>query len=211
MTATKVGSETVLARIVQLVGEAQRSRAPVQRLADAVAAWFVPAVVVVAVLTFVVVGRCSARRRRWRTPWSTRSRCSSSPARAPWGWPRRCRSWSASAAARREGVLIRSAEVLERMEKVDTVVVDKTGTLTEGKPRLVDGRGRQRDSARRTCCGSPPALEQGSEHPLAAAIVAGAQRPRRRPRDGRGLRVRRRARASAAGSTASWSRSATGR
>ncbi|MDB5309222.1 MAG: silP 2 [Gemmataceae bacterium] len=172
MEATRVGHETMLARIVQLVGEAQRSRAPVQKLADAVAAWFVPAVVLVAVVTFVV----------WAVfgpPPALAFALVNAVAVLIIACP--CALGLATPMAvtvgigrgAREGVLVRSAEAIEMMEKVDTVVVDKTGTLTEGKPRLVsvvpfagfDERELLRLAA---------ALERASEHPLGAAIVAGA-------------------------------------
>ena len=173
MTATKVGSGTVLARIVRLVGDAQRSRAPVQKLADRVAAWFVPAVVTVAVLAFAawaVFGPPPALAYALVNAVAVliiACPCAlglAAPMSVTVGIGR-----GASA-----GVLIRSADVLERMEKVDTVVVDKTGTLTEGKPRLVallPADGFTEAELLRLAAG----LEKGSEHPLAAAILTGAQ------------------------------------
>ena len=173
MTATKVGSGTVLARIVRLVGDAQRSRAPVQKLADRVAAWFVPAVVTVAVLAFAawaIFGPPPALAYALVNAVAVliiACPCAlglAAPMSVTVGIGR-----GASA-----GVLIRSADVLERMEKVDTVVVDKTGTLTEGKPRLVallPADGFTEAELLRLAAG----LEKGSEHPLAAAILTGAQ------------------------------------
>ena len=173
MTATKVGSGTVLARIVRLVGEAQRSRAPVQKLADRVAAWFVPAVVTVAVLAFAawaVFGPPPALAYALVNAVAVliiACPCAlglAAPMSVTVGIGR-----GASA-----GVLIRSADVLERMEMVDTVVVDKTGTLTEGKPRLVallPADGFTEAELLRLAAG----LEKGSEHPLAAAILTGAR------------------------------------
>ncbi len=173
MTATKVGSGTVLARIVRLVGDAQRSRAPVQKLADRVAAWFVPAVVTVAVLAFAawaIFGPPPALAYALVNAVAVliiACPCAlglAAPMSVTVGIGR-----GASA-----GVLIRSADVLERMEKVDTVVVDKTGTLTEGKPRLVallPADGFTEAELLRLAAG----LEKGSEHPLAAAILTGAR------------------------------------
>ena len=174
MRAERVGSETLLAQIVRMVSEAQRSRAPIQKLADVVSSYFVPAVVAVALSSPLLFGRCSDPSRAWRTRWSTRWPCSSSPVPARSVWRRRCRSWSAPGAARRAGVLIKNAEALEVLEKVDTVVVDKTGTLTEGKPKLVTVEvvpGASESEVLRLAA----SLEKASEHPLAAAIVAGAQ------------------------------------
>tara|TARA_Y100000294_G_scaffold170021_1_gene181844 strand:+ start:287 stop:2383 length:2097 start_codon:yes stop_codon:yes gene_type:complete len=172
MTAQRVGSETMLAQIVQLVAEAQRSRAPIQRLADVVAEYFVPAVVLAAVVAFVA--------------W------------AVWG-PPPAMSFALIAAVSvliiacpcalglatpmsimvgvgrgaQAGILIKNAEALERFEKVDTLVVDKTGTLTEGRPRVTtvttDGDGGEDEILRLAA-----SLERGSEHPLAAAIIKAA-------------------------------------
>ena len=173
MRADKVGRDTMLARIVGMVAEAQRSRAPIQRLADTVAGYFVPAVVAVAVLSF--------------TGW------------ALWGPPPALAYGLVAAVSvliiacpcalglatpmsimvgtgrgAQAGVLIRNAEALERFEKVDTLVVDKTGTLTLGKPKLVGVvavDGQDEDSLLALAAG----LERASEHPLAEAIVAGAE------------------------------------
>ena len=166
MTADRVGAETLLARIVKMVSEAQRSRAPIQRLADAVASWFVPAVVVAAVLTFIA----------WAW-WGPEPRMAYALVNAiavliiacpcALGLATPMSIMVATGRAAMAGVLIRNAEALEIFEKIDTLVIDKTGTLTEGKPRLV-------------AAGDPEVLrlaasvERGSEHPLAAAIVAGA-------------------------------------
>ncbi len=133
MRAERVGSETLLAQIVRLVG-----RGPAQPRADPAPGRrvsrreFVPAVVAAVAHVSSLGGGCGPEPRL-ATRSSTRSRCSSSPAPARSGWRRRCRSWSASAAAHQAGVLIRNAEALELLEKVDTLVVDKTGTLTEGR------------------------------------------------------------------------------
>jgi heavy metal translocating P-type ATPase len=173
MRAEKVGADTMLSQIVQMVAKAQRSRAPIQRLADQVSGWFVPAVVAIAVVAFVA--------------W------------AVWG-PEPSMAYGLIAAVSvliiacpcalglatpmsimvgvgrgaQAGVLIKNAEALERMEKVDVLVVDKTGTLTEGKPRVTALRslpGFSEDELLRLAA----SLEQASEHPLAAAIVAAAR------------------------------------
>jgi Cu+-exporting ATPase len=173
MTATKVGSETMLARIVALVAEAQRSRAPVQRLADRVAAWFVPAVVAVAVATFVAwLAFGPSPALAFAVVNAVAVLIIACPCALGLATPMSVTVGVGRGAT--EGVLIRSAEVLELMEKVDTVVVDKTGTLTEGKPKLVTvapaGGFAEAELLRLAA-----AMEAGSEHPLAAAIVAGAR------------------------------------
>ncbi|MBP3960562.1 heavy metal translocating P-type ATPase [Gemmata sp. G18] len=173
MTATNVGSATVLARIVRLVGEAQRSRVPIQKLVDRVAAWFVPAVAAVAVLTFgawMIFGPTPALT--YALVNAVAVLIVACPCALGLAAP-----MSVTVAVGRgasAGVLIRSADVLERMEKLDTVIVDKTGTLTEGKPRLVTllpTREFTEVELLRLAAG----LERGSEHPLAAAILKGAQ------------------------------------
>ncbi|MBS7668132.1 heavy metal translocating P-type ATPase [Croceicoccus sp. 1NDH52] len=174
MVAEKLGSETLLSRIVQMVAQAQRSRAPIQRLADKVAGWFVPLILFVALLAFAA--------------WSL------------WGpEPRLAHALVAAVAVliiacpcalglatpmsimvgvgrgAEEGILVKNAEALERMEKVDTLVVDKTGTLTEGKPsvtRIVTLGDLAEEEALRLAAG----VEQASEHPLAQAIMAEAAR-----------------------------------
>ena len=173
MAATKVGAETLLARIVALVGEAQRSRAPVQRLADLVAAWFVPAVVLVAVVTFVVWAAFGpSPALAYALVNAVAVLIIACPCALGLATPMSIMVGVGRGA--REGVLVRNAEALERMERVDTVVVDKTGTLTEGKPKLVTvesaGGVTEQELLRLAA-----ALERGSEHPLAAAVVAGAK------------------------------------
>ncbi len=173
MTATKVGSETVLARIVHFVGEAQRSRAPVQKLADRVAAWFVPAVVVVAILTFAAWAIFSPPPAlAYALVNAVAVLIIACPCALGLAAPMSVTVGVGRGAS--AGVLIRSADVLERMEKVDMVVVDKTGTLTEGKPRLatpLPASGFTEVELLSLAAG----LEKGSEHPLAAAILKGAQ------------------------------------
>ena len=173
MRAKRVGAETLLAQIVQMVAEAQRSRAPIQKLADLVSGYFVPVVVAMAVITFVV----------WSI-WGPEPRMAHGLVNAvavliiacpcALGLATPMSIMVATGKAAQSGVLFKNAEAIEIMRKVDTLVVDKTGTLTEGKPKLVSvvvaaGIDEQ------TLLKLAASLERGSEHPLAAAIVAGAQ------------------------------------
>ena len=136
MRAERVGSETLLARIVQLVGQAQRSRAPIQRLADRVAAWFVPAVVAVAAITFVAWFVFGPQPRLAHALVNAVAvLIIACPCALGLATPMAIMVGTGRGA--HAGVLIKNAEALETMEKVDTLVVDKTGTLTEGKPRVV--------------------------------------------------------------------------
>ncbi|HEX9188727.1 MAG TPA: HAD-IC family P-type ATPase, partial [Vicinamibacteria bacterium] len=135
MRAERVGTETLHARIVQLVAEAQRSRAPIQRLADSVAAWFVPAVVAVAAIAFVAWALLGPEPRfAYALVAAVSVLIIACPCALGLATPMSIRVGTGRGA--QAGVLIRNAEALETMEKVDTVVIDKTGTLTEGKPRL---------------------------------------------------------------------------
>ena len=178
MRADRVGGETLLARIVQMVAEAQRSRAPIQRLADLVAAWFVPAVMAVAVLAFVLwvaLGPSPALANAIVAAVSVL--IIACPCALGLATPMSIMVASGKGAS--AGVLFRSAEAIEVLRTVDTLVVDKTGTLTEGKPALVavetaggaDGRPVAEDELLRLAA----AVERASEHPLAAAVVAGAE------------------------------------
>ncbi|MBI3638027.1 MAG: copper-translocating P-type ATPase, partial [Candidatus Rokubacteria bacterium] len=173
MRAERVGSETLLAQIVHMVSEAQRTRAPIQRLADLVSSWFVPAVVGVAVLAFVVWSlRGPEPRMAYALVNAVAVLIIACPCALGLATPMSIMVGTGRGAL--AGVLIKNAEALELMEKVDTLVVDKTGTLTEGKPRLmsvVPIAGQAEDELLRLAA----TLEQGSEHPLAAAIVAGAK------------------------------------
>jgi Cu+-exporting ATPase len=172
MRAERVGSETLLARIVQMVSEAQRTRAPIQRLADQVSAWFVPAVVVIAVLTFVGWSLWGPEPRfAYGLVNAVAVLIIACPCALGLATPMSIMVGTGRGAM--AGVLIKSAEALEVMEKVDTLIVDKTGTLTEGKPRLTAVKpapGHDETSVLRYAA----SLERGSEHPLAAAILAGA-------------------------------------
>ena len=172
MQAERVGSETLLARIVQLVGIAQRSRAPIQRLADRVAAWFVPTVVAVSVITFVAWFLFGPQPRLAHALVNAVAvLIIACPCALGLATPMAIMVGTGRGA--HAGVLIKNAEALETMEKVDTLVVDKTGTLTEGKPRLVGISATQRD-ATNELLRIAASLERASEHPLAASVVAGA-------------------------------------
>ena len=172
MRAERVGADTLLAQIVHMVGEAQRSRAPIQRLADVVSAWFVPAVVAVALLTFAVWSLVGPEPRLGHAVVNAVSvLIIACPCALGLATPMSIMVGTGRGAT--SGVLIKHAEALEVMEKVDTLVVDKTGTLTEGKPRLMSVKaavGFEDNEILRFGA----ALERASEHPLAAAIVAGA-------------------------------------
>ena len=173
LRAEKVGAETMLARIVQMVAEAQRSRAPIQRLADRVAGWFVPAVLAVALLAFAA----------W-TLWGPQPSITygivaavavliiACPCALGLATPMSIMVGVGRGA--QAGLLIKNAEALERMERIDTLVVDKTGTLTEGKPRVVEivtAAGIDETQLLRLAAG----VERASEHPLARAIVTAAE------------------------------------
>ena len=173
MQAERVGSDTVLARIVQMVGEAQRSRAPIQALADKVAGWFVPAVLAIAALTFVV----------WFV-WGPEPRLAFAIVNAvavliiacpcALGLATPMSVMVGVGRGAQSGVLIRNAEAIEMMEKVTTLVVDKTGTLTEGKPRLTQVLPVSGVSEEELLLATA-SVEQNSEHPLASAIMQGAK------------------------------------
>jgi P-type Cu+ transporter len=166
MQAQRVGAETMLSRIVKMVSEAQRSRAPIQRLADRVSAWFVPIVIAVALLTFVVWVIFGPQPRfTYALVNAVAVLIIACPCALGLATPMSIMVGTGRGA--RAGVLIRNAEALETLEKVDTLVVDKTGTLTEGKPKLVSA---VNDEVLRLAA----SVEKLSEHPLAAAIVAGA-------------------------------------
>jgi Cu+-exporting ATPase len=172
MRAEKVGSETLLAQIVRMVGEAQRSRAPIQRLADIVSAYFVPAVMLAAIVAFVV----------WLIFGSFASAMVAAvsvliiacPCALGLATPMSIMVGTGHGA--RHGVLVKKAEALEVLEKVNTLVVDKTGTLTEGKPRLQTVvPGSEKKFSDDEILRLAASLEKSSEHPLAAAIIKGAQ------------------------------------
>jgi Cu+-exporting ATPase len=173
LKAERVGAETLLARIVLMVAEAQRSRAPIQKLADQVAGYFVPAVVLIAVATAIVWGFAGPEPRMAHALVNAVAvLIIACPCALGLATPMSIMVATGKGAT--AGVLFRNAEAIEVLRKVDTLVIDKTGTLTEGKPKLVtvdpaagwDEKGLLRLAA---------SLERGSEHPLAAAIVSGAQ------------------------------------
>ena len=175
MVAEKVGQETVLSQIVNMVASAQRSRAPIQHIADKVAGYFVPAVVIIAIVTFLVWAIAAPRQPAlaWALVNAVAVLIIACPCALGLATPMSIMVGIGRGA--REGVLLKDAEVLERLEKIDTVVVDKTGTLTEGRPELTE------------CIAAPPfaedevlrlaaSVEHHSEHPLAQAIVTGAKK-----------------------------------
>ena len=171
MSADKVGRDTVLAQIVQMVAQAQRSRAPIQRLADQVSGWFVPLVIAAAIAAFVVWAIWGPEPRYdYALVAAVSVLIIACPCALGLATPMSIMVGVGRGA--QSGVLIKNAEALERFEKIDTLVVDKTGTLTEGKPKVVALRPIRvsEDELLRLAA----SLEQGSEHPLAAAIVRSA-------------------------------------
>ncbi len=173
MTAERVGRDTMLARIVQMVADAQRSRAPIQRLADQVSGWFVPLVVLVAVVAFACWAMWGPEPRlAYGLVAAVAVLIIACPCALGLATPMSIMVGVGRGA--QAGVLVRNAEALERLEKVDTLVIDKTGTLTEGRPavtRIVVTEGFEETEVLRLAA----SVEQASEHPLAAAIVAAAK------------------------------------
>ena len=173
LRAESVGADTMLSRIVQLVADARRSRAPIQRVADTVAAWFVPTVIGVAALTFVIwVLRGPEPRLAYALANAVAVLIIACPCALGLATPMSIMVGVGRGA--REGVLIKSAEALEHLQRATTIVVDKTGTLTEGRPKLIDvaAVGEVDETVLLQFAAS---LEQSSEHPLARAIVEGAR------------------------------------
>jgi Cu+-exporting ATPase len=174
LRAEKVGQDTLLARIVRLVGEAQRSRAPIQRVADRIASYFVPAVLAVAAVTFAAWAWIGPEPRLAHAFLAAVSvLIIACPCALGLATPIAIMVGTGRGAT--AGILVKSAEALETMARVDTLVVDKTGTLTEGKPQFVEyhtAPGAEETEMLRLAY----SLEQASEHPLAAAIVAGGRR-----------------------------------
>jgi P-type Cu+ transporter len=172
MRADKIGRDTVLAQIVQMVAQAQRSRAPIQRLADQVSGWFVPLVIAVAIAAFVAWAIWGPEpRMAYGLVAAVSVLIIACPCALGLATPMSIMVGVGRGA--RAGVLIKNAEALERLEKIDTLVVDKTGTLTEGKPKVVALRpapGVGEDELLKLAA----SLERGSEHPLASAIVRAA-------------------------------------
>jgi Cu+-exporting ATPase len=173
MRAERVGSETMLAQIVRMVGQAQRSRAPIQRLADKVAGWFVPGVIAIAVLTFIAWAAFGPEPRLAHAIVNAVAvLIIACPCALGLATPMAIMVGTGRGA--HAGVLIKNAEALETLEKVDTLVIDKTGTLTEGKPRFT-GVTAQPGFSEDELLRLTASLERSSEHPLAGAIVAAAQ------------------------------------
>jgi Cu+-exporting ATPase len=172
MKAERVGRATLLGQIVQLVGQAQRSRAPIQRLADLVSAYFVPSVLLCSVITFIVWATVGPQPRYvYGLLNAIAVLIIACPCALGLATPMSIMVGVGEGAA--AGVLIRNAEALERLEKVDTVVLDKTGTLTEGKPSVTSVVAVQQ-MTENEILRIAAAVERGSEHPLAAAIIGGA-------------------------------------
>jgi Cu+-exporting ATPase len=173
MKAEKVGTDTLLAQIVKMVAEAQRSRAPIQKLVDVVAAWFVPTVVGIAIITFIFWALFGPEPRMAHAIINAVAvLIIACPCALGLATP--VSIMVATGKGATVGVLFKNAEAIEVMRKVDTLVVDKTGTLTEGKPKLVTVKpldGLEESTFLRLAA----SLERGSEHPLAAAIVKGAE------------------------------------
>ena len=179
MRAERVGKDTMLSQIVHMVAAAQRSRAPIQKLADTVSGWFVPAVVLVSVITFVTWSLVGPEPRFSHALVNAIAvLIIACPCALGLATPMSIMVGTGRGAT--TGVLVKNAEALELMEKIDTLVIDKTGTLTLGKPKLIEVRpaaGFDEAEVLRLAA----SLEKGSEHPLAAAIVEGAE--------GRGLKL----------------------
>ena len=174
MEAQRVGRDTLLAQIVRMVSEAQRSRAPIQRLADQVSGWFVPIVIVVAVATFVVWGVFGPEPRfAYALVNAVAVLIIACPCALGLATPMSIMVGTGRGAEM--GVLFRDAAALEVLEKITTIVVDKTGTLTEGKPKLVTVAPVSPEIDEETMLRLTASLENVSEHPLAAAIVTGAR------------------------------------
>src|SRR2546428_7729058 len=172
MRAEKVGSETLIARIIAMVAEAQRTRAPIQNLADVVSSYFVPAVVAVAVATFVIWNLVGPEpRMAYALLNAVAVLIIACPCALGLATPMSIMVAAGRGASM--GILFRNAEAIEILEKIDTLVVDKTGTLTEGKPRLATVHAADGDEARLLKLAA--ALERGSEHPLASAILESAE------------------------------------
>ena len=173
LEASRIGKDTLLSQIVQMVSDAQRSRAPIQRLADVVSAYFVPAVVTTAAITFVLWAICGPEpKMAYALVNAVAVLIIACPCALGLATPMSIMVGTGNGA--HHGVLIKNAEALETLEKVDTLVVDKTGTLTEGKPKLISVQAlapwSEKEILELAC-----ALEKGSEHPLASAVLDGAK------------------------------------
>ncbi len=174
MRADRIGAETVLAQIIEMVADAQRSRAPVQRVADAVARWFVPAVVLVAIAAFIAWAIWSPVEPRLAYALVNAVAVLIIACPCALGLATPMSIMVGIGRGAKEGVLVKDAAVLEVMEKVDTIVVDKTGTLTEGRPRLTDFVPAEQFSDNELLHFAA-SVEQNSEHPLGRAVVEAAR------------------------------------
>jgi len=173
MKATRVGEDTMLSQIVKMVSEAQRSRAPIQRLADTVSGWFVPAVVATAFITFIVWSLYGPDpAMAFATVNAVAVLIIACPCALGLATPMSIMVGTGKGA--QSGILIKNAEALETFEKVQTIIVDKTGTLTEGRPKLVLAEPRS-PFTEDELLSLAASVEKGSEHPLAAAIIEGAE------------------------------------
>src|SRR3989441_3354352 len=173
MKAERVGSETLLAQIVQMVAEAQRSRAPIQKLADVVSGYFVPAVILIAIVTFLVWATVGPQpRMAYAIINAVAVLIIACPCALGLATPMSI--MVATGKGAQAGVLFKNAEAIEVLREIDTLVVDKTGTLTEGKPKLITVM-PVNEISEKELLRLAASLERGNEHPLAAAIVAGTQ------------------------------------
>ncbi len=172
MLAERVGADTLLAQIVRMVGEAQRSRAPIQHLTDVVAAWFVPTVILIAAITFTIWAVFGPQpKMAYAIINAVAVLIIACPCALGLATPMSIMVGTGRGA--QAGVLIKNAEVLETMEKTNILVVDKTGTLTEGKPKLITVK-PTKDIDEANLIRLAASLERGSEHPLAAAVLQAA-------------------------------------
>ncbi len=174
MRADRVGADTLLGRIVDMVAQAQRSRAPIQRLADRVSAWFVPAVIAVALIAALIWGAVGPEPKlSYALLTAVAVLIIACPCALGLATPMSIMVGVGRAA--QTGVLVRDAAALETLEKIDAVIVDKTGTLTDGKPAFLSAKAAQGDDWK-SILSAAASLEAGSEHPLAAAILDGAKK-----------------------------------
>ena len=174
MRVDRTGAETTLAQVVEMVASAQRSRAPIQALADKVSGYFVPAVILVAILAFIAWYMFGPEPRlAYALVAAVSVLIIACPCALGLATP--ISIMVATGRGAQAGVLVRNAAALERLAAVDTLIADKTGTLTEGKPALTSVEASSGFEPPTRCCALPPSLEAGSEHPLATAILRGAE------------------------------------
>ena len=187
MRVDRTGAETTLAQVVAMVADAQRSRAPIQALADTVSGYFVPAVIAVSVIAFLAwLFFGPPPQLAYALVAAVAVLIIACPCALGLATP--ISIMVATGRGAQAGVLVRNAAALERLAAVDTIVVDKTGTLTLASPRSPRSR-RRKASAKTRCCKFAAAIEAGSEHPLAAAILRGAEQRGIKLGEGRELRL----------------------